>query len=73
VQLATFHSDKEAQKSLPRLQTRYSSELHDLVVVPPSGSEKLDRIASGPMTLEDAKAACAKLKKSHQHCEVVKA
>jgi outer membrane protein assembly factor BamD (BamD/ComL family) len=73
VQLATFHSDKEAQKSLPQLQARYSNELHDLVIIPPSGTDKLNRVSSGPMTLEDAKSACAKLKKSHQRCEVVKA
>jgi outer membrane protein assembly factor BamD (BamD/ComL family) len=72
VQLATFHSQKEAEKSLASLQSRDAAEVHDLVVVPPSGADKLYRIDSGPMTEEDAKSACEKLKKSHQHCEAVK-
>ena len=38
----------------------------------PTGTEKRHVVASGPMTEDDAKAACAKLKKAHAHCEVVK-
>lgn len=72
VQLATFHSQKDAEKSLASLQSRDAAEVHSLVIIPPSGSEKLHRIDSDPMTLDDAKSACEKLKKAHQHCEVVK-
>ncbi len=72
VQVATFHSQKEAEKSLASLQTRDAAEVHDLTVVPPSGADKLYRIDSGPMTEEGAKSACEKLKKAHQHCEAVK-
>ena len=71
VQLATFRSQKEAEKSLAGLQSRAASEVHDLVVVPPSGADKLYRIDSGPMTEENAKSTCEKLKKAHQHCEAV--
>jgi LPS O-antigen subunit length determinant protein (WzzB/FepE family) len=73
VELATSHSQKEADKTLASLKSRHAAEIHDLVVVPPSGSEKLYRIASGPMTEENAKSTCEKLKKAHQHCEAVKA
>jgi len=72
VQLATFKEQKAAEKSRDTLKSRLSSDLQDVEVVPPSGSEKRYRVASGPMTEEDAKSACAKLKKAHQHCEVVK-
>ena len=72
VQLATSRDQKAAEKSRGSLQTRFNSDLHDVVVIPPAGSEKLYRIASGPMTEADAKSACTKLKKAHQHCEVIK-
>jgi outer membrane protein assembly factor BamD (BamD/ComL family) len=72
VQLATSRDPKAAEKSRDSLQTRFNGEVHALVVVPPAGSEKLYRIASEPMTEADANSACTKLKKEHQHCEVVK-
>jgi cell division septation protein DedD len=72
VQLATFRDEKAAEKSRNTLKARLSGELHDIVIIPPTGSDKLHRVASGPMTEADAKSACAKLKKTHQHCEVVK-
>lgn len=72
VQLASFKDEKAAEKSRDALKARFGSELNDVVVVPPSGTEKQQRVVSAPMTEDDAKAACAKLKKAHQHCEVVK-
>jgi len=72
VQLATFKQEQDANKSRDSLKTRFGSELQEVVVVPPAGTEKLYRVASGPMTEDDAKSACAKLKKAHQRCEVIK-
>jgi cell division septation protein DedD len=72
VELAKFKSEKEAEKSRDSLKGRFSGELHDVVVIPPNGAQKLHRVESAPMTEADAKSACAKLKKDHQHCEVVK-
>ena len=72
VELASFKDEKAAEKSRDSLKAKFGSELNDVVVIPPSGSEKQHRVASAPMTEADAKAACAKLKKAHQHCEVVK-
>lgn len=72
VQLASFKDEKQAEKSRDSLKARFGSDLPDVVVIPPTGSEKLHKVASGPMTEADAKSACAKLKKAHQHCEVVK-
>jgi cell division septation protein DedD len=73
VELASFKDEKRAEKSRDRLKARFSSELRDVVVIPPNGSEKLTRVASGPMTEVGAKSACMKLRKDHQRCEVVKA
>ena len=72
VQLATTRSKTLADKMAQRLKAKYGNELQDVVVVPPSGKSKLNEVRSAPMTESDAKAACAKLKKAHQHCEVVK-
>ena len=72
VQVAALASAKAAEETRTRLQSKYSNELPKLVVLAPSGAEKLHRVSSEPMTEEDAKAACGKLRKSHQHCEVVK-
>jgi len=72
VRLGAFHDDKAAEKVRADLQTRFGNDVHDIVVMPPSGSSKQHEVSSGPMTEDDAKAVCAKLKKAHQHCEVVK-
>jgi outer membrane protein assembly factor BamD (BamD/ComL family) len=72
VQLGTFHDDKAAEKARADLQTKFGNDIHDIVVIPPSASSKQHAVSSGPMTEDDAKAVCAKLKKAHQHCEVVK-
>jgi hypothetical protein len=72
VQLASAKDEKGADKSRDALQGKYGSDVPGLAVIPPEGSEKAYRVGSGPMTEADAKAACAKLKKAHQRCEVVK-
>jgi outer membrane protein assembly factor BamD (BamD/ComL family) len=73
VQLAAFRAKEQADHARGQLQSRYGSVLHEIVVVPPTPQEKLNRVDSAPMTLDEAQAACATLKKSRQHCEVVKA
>jgi outer membrane protein assembly factor BamD (BamD/ComL family) len=72
VQLATSPNEKAAQKSLEHLQAHLKGDLPAVAVVPPAGDEKLYKVASQPMSQADAESACEKLKKSHQHCEVVK-
>ena len=70
--LGTTRSKTLADKMAARLKSKYGSDLQDVVVVPPTGKSKNLEIRSAPMTEDDAKAACAKLRKAHQHCEVVK-
>jgi outer membrane protein assembly factor BamD (BamD/ComL family) len=70
--LGSSRSKTLADKLARRLKDKYGSDLQDVVEVPPSGKSKTTEIRSAPMTQDDAKAACAKLRKAHQHCEVVK-
>lgn len=72
VQLASTRSKTLADKLAKRLKDKFGSDLQDVVVVPPMGKSKATEVRSAPMTEDDAKAACAKLKKAHQHCTVVK-
>jgi hypothetical protein len=72
VELASTRSKTLADKLAKRLKEKYGNELQDVVVVPPTGKSKTMQVRSAPMTEADAKAACAKLKKAHQRCEVVK-
>ncbi len=72
VQLAAFRSKHEAETVSARLQARYGKELRQVTVVPAVPPDKLNHVESASMTLEDAQSACAKLKKEHRHCEVVK-
>lgn len=72
VQVAAFGARRDADRARARLQARDRKVLHDVVVVPPTAPEKLTTIRSTPMTLKEAEYACGRLRKEHQHCEVVK-
>ncbi len=70
--LGSARSQAVADKLTQRLKDKFGSDLQDVVEVPPTGKSKTIEIRSAGMTQDDAKAACAKLRKAHQHCEVVK-
>ncbi len=70
--LGSTRSKALADKMAKRLKDKFGSDLQDVVVAPPTGNSKTLEIRSAPMTEDDAKAACAKLRKAHQHCTVVK-
>jgi len=72
VRLGAYHDDKAAEKARADLQSHFGNDVQNIVVIPPSGTSKQHEVSSGPMTEADAKAVCAKLKKAHRHCEVVK-
>lgn len=72
VDLGTFHSDKAANDAQAKLQTKFGSDLQNVVVVPPAGKSKTYHVASAGMTEDQAKGACASLKKQHQTCSVMK-
>jgi hypothetical protein len=72
VQLASAKTQKQAQREREHLRTKYSSILHDVVVVPAADSAKGYGLESPPMSQSQANSACDELKKAHQSCEVVK-
>lgn len=72
LRLASLRSQKQADQLRDRLKGQYGDVLHDVVVIPPSGTQKLNSVRSAAMTEEEAKSACVALKKLHQNCEVIK-
>ena len=72
VQLAAFRNKKAAERDSARLKRRFAKVLHDVVVIPSSTTDKLNRVTSDLMSETDANSVCAKLKREHQACRVVK-
>jgi hypothetical protein len=68
-ELGAFRSKPLADKVAAELKAKFASELQDVTVVSAHG---LNRVVSAPMTEKDAKAACLKLHKARQRCEVIK-
>ena len=71
-QLGSYPSSDAADKAKGKLQEKFGSVLQQVVVVQPMGKSKTYHLASAAMTQDQAKAACAQVKKGGQHCEVVK-
>jgi len=71
VQLASFKSEKQAEKTRERLQGKYGDVLGSVVIVPGPTSSVHD-VRSAPMGEGEANSACAKLKRDHHSCEVVR-
>lgn len=71
VQLASFKSEKQAEKIRERLQGKYGDVLGSVVVV--SGTRSSVHVVwSAEMGEGEANIACAKLKRDHLTCEVVR-
>lgn len=71
VQLATFHSERQAEKTRDKLQGKYGDVLGSVVIVTGAGAN-LHVLRSAAMGQGEANNACAKLKKDHLTCEVVR-
>ncbi len=71
--LGNFHNERAAERKRSQLQSRFSSVLKEVDVLPPDASNKRYRVMSGLMDRHDADSACASLKRDHQPCEVIKA
>jgi hypothetical protein len=71
VQLADTRSQAAAEHQRARLQARFGNVLHEVVVIPPSASDRLFKVASAPMSHADADSACAALARAHQRCKPV--
>jgi sporulation related protein len=71
VQLATCHSERQAEKTRDKLQGKYGDVLGNVVIVPGAG-ENLHVLQSASMGQGEANNACAKLRRDHLPCEVIK-
>jgi hypothetical protein len=71
VQLAAYRSEKQAEKTRDRMQDKYGDVLGSVVIVP-GATANVHVVRSAPMGESEANYACAKLKKAHQSCEVIK-
>jgi hypothetical protein len=71
VQLATFHSEKQAEKTRDRLQGKYGDVLGSVVIVPGTSAD-MHVLRSASMGQGEANNACERLKKDHLACEVIR-
>jgi hypothetical protein len=71
VQLATFHSEQQAEKTRDKLQGKYGDVLGSVVIV--TGADtNLHVLQSAAMGQGEANNACAKLRRDHLPCEVIR-
>jgi hypothetical protein len=71
VQLASLRSERSAEKVRDNLQGKYGDVLGSVIIVP-GATDSVHIVRSAPMGEGEANNACAKLKKDHQNCEVIK-
>lgn len=71
VQLATFHSEQQAEQTRDQLQGKYGDVLGSVVIVTDSGAN-LHVLQSATMGQGEANNACAKLRRDHLPCEVIR-
>ena len=71
VQLATFRSEKQAEKTRDRLQGKYGDVLGSVVIVP-GATANVHVLRSASMGQGEANTACERLKKDHLTCEVIR-
>jgi cell division septation protein DedD len=71
VQLASLRSEKQAERARDRLQGKYGDVLGSVEIVPGTTPDR-HLVLSAQMGQGEANTACAKLKKAHQTCEVIK-
>ena len=71
VQLATFHSEQQAEKTRDKLQGKYGDVLGSVVIVTGAAANQ-HVLQSAAMGQGEANTACAKLKRDHLACEVIR-
>jgi hypothetical protein len=70
VQLATFHSEQQAEKTRDKLQGKYGDVLGRVIVT--DAGTNLHVLQSTTMGQGEANNACARLRKDHLTCEVIR-
>jgi SPOR domain len=71
VQLATFRSEEQAEQTRDRLQGKYGDVLGSVDIVPGATAD-VHVLRSTSMGEGEANNACAKLRRDHLPCEVIK-
>lgn len=71
VQLASYRSERQAEKTRDLLQGKYGDVLGSVVIVPDSAT-RVHLVRSAPMGETEANNACARLRKAHLSCEVIR-
>jgi hypothetical protein len=72
-ELASAHSRSAADRERRELARRFAKELPQVVVLTPDASAPEYRVTSGPMTQQDANAACQTIMAAHHSCKVIQA
>ena len=70
-ELGMAHSQQLADRQRDALAKRFGKEFQQVVVLEPDAGNRDYRIASSPMSEQDANAACASVKHAGQSCKVV--
>lgn len=70
-ELGSAHSEQLADRERDSLAKRFSKELSQVVVLQPDANNHGYRIASAPMSEQDANAACATVKQAGRSCKVI--
>jgi hypothetical protein len=70
VQLATFHSEQQAEETRDKLQGKYGDVLGRVIVT--DAGANLHVLQSAAMGQGEANNACARLRKDHLACEVIR-
>jgi hypothetical protein len=70
-ELGTAHTQEAADYKRQDLAKRFAKDLASVVVLEPDANSRDYRIASAPMSKQDASAACASISRTHQACKVI--
>lgn len=70
-ELGTARTERSADHKREELAQRFGKDLPSVVVLEPDSTSHEYRIASAPMSQQDASAACANLEKARQTCKVI--
>jgi hypothetical protein len=70
-ELGVAHSQQQADRERDALAKRFGKELQQVLVLEPDTNNRDYRIASAPMSEQDANAACASVKHAGRSCKVV--
>lgn len=70
--LGTYRSQAAAQTAAKRLKAKFAGVLADVTALPAAGKSKTSEVRSSQMSQSAAQAACAKVRRAHQSCSVVK-